>query len=177
MLGVACGASAEPAWVVTTLWIEPVDAATVRGLATQQYASGRWERRQRDRDHLCAELFAFTGEPADLCEGCEASWALSFESLESHCPWAPRADLLPQAIGLGPVFEELVGAPPVPGAGAGSWTRHADQAWAPHGFAFRGPLSAPDTDLPAWNQRDPITAWPAWAVALDPTQGGLERAR
>jgi len=162
-----CQPTPEPAWHITTLWLRPSANHEIRGLATLQYARARWERRQRDRDHLCAELFELVGEPTDPCADCELAWSLTFTPGDSLCDWAPRVELLPASIAIGPLFDELADTPPVPTARAGSWTFTPAEGWAPHGFVFRGAISAPETGLPAWNGQAPVTAWPAWAVAID----------
>ena len=167
LLLAGCGVPDQPAWTVTTLWIRPSPEGAVRGLATAQYANERWQRRQRDRDQLCAELFEFVGVPVEPCPECGQAWALDYTPGDSLCPWDPRVDRLPSAIGIGPLFAELQGAEPVPDATSGSWTFSEREGWAPHGFVFKGTVGQADTSSPAWDESSPVTAWPAWAVALN----------
>jgi len=82
----ACGGG-DAAWAVQHATVD-VSSSGVRGYQVWEIFDGRWDNKQTGKHHLCAVVQDLDGGlVADLdgCAGCEASYELTVDLLETDC--------------------------------------------------------------------------------------------
>ncbi|RME20924.1 MAG: hypothetical protein D6798_19300 [Deltaproteobacteria bacterium] len=127
-------------WAVQHATVD-VSSSGVSGYQVWEIFDRRWDDRQNSRHHLCAVVQQVEGGlVADFegCDGCEASYELEVDLLETDCP----ADTVDPSVfsgvrgyGFGEVPSELRDADPDPGRSVGWYVSWDGQQAEALGFA------------------------------------------
>ena len=178
--------SATPRFAVDTLWTEPA-TDRLHGYQTWTLYSENWERKYRERFHVCSIVVEFQALPISTedCEACSSGWATSTSLLDSDCPnditerdgWL---DL--RRIAVGPVPDSLLSEDPRPGRSLAAYADYGDQTWTEYGWAFTERLQ--ENPNAEWSISDipdttPFAFQPAayWDLGPVGSDGGAEGAR
>lgn len=162
----ACKADRSPAWAFDPLWVEPVGDG-IHGVHTWQLFTDKWQKKRKKRHYVCSVLVEIRGEPADPCEGCELSWAVQTELLESDCDPDLAQDPLftsLERVGLGPLTTDPEA--PYPNLTSTGFTDYGF-GWESHGWAYPDDLDADRLPGSAtWDGEQTFTFWPTldWPV-------------
>ena len=146
-----------------------VSGESLTGYQVWEMYSERWERKQKEKFHVCSVVHTFSGTEADTslegCQACEVSYAVAFELMESDCDpsTAEREDLVGMTrLAIGAVSADLQEESPYPEASLGWYQSWDDVTATEHGYAWR----EPDPTDASWED-GVYVLWPAYAWQMD----------
>ena len=165
----ACGGQGDaPFWGFQHVSLT-VSGDALSGYQIWEMYGERWERKQKEKFHVCSVVQTLTGSSADAeldgCLSCEAVYDVELEFLESDCDdgISQRADLAGMTrFGIGALPADLDEESPYPGAALGWYQSWDDTTATVHGYAWQ---DLEPTD-PIWGD-GVFTLWPAYAWQLD----------
>ncbi|MFT5686509.1 MAG: hypothetical protein ACI8RZ_007465 [Myxococcota bacterium] len=129
----------------------------------------KWERKQKEKHHICSVVQTLTGVETDSeiegCLSCLAVYEVNLELLESDCDpsISEREDLAGMIrFGIGALPEELEEDAPYSDATLGWYQGWDDASATIHGYAWQDP----EPTEPIWGD-GAFTLWPAYTWQLD----------
>lgn len=166
----ACGGQQQPAWAVQHATLD-VESDGISGYQLWELFAKKWKKKQDDKHHLCALVQTVDGTlttDLDGCLGCEASYAVTVDELETDCDptWVAGETFEGvRAFAFGEVPPEEADLDPYPGHSLGWYQSWDGQTAEFIGFAWHEALgTASDPGIQGWSPGEryvlePVYAW------------------
>lgn len=167
-----CGGEAVPRWAVQHATVD-VSTSGLQGYQVWELFGKKWKRKQAEKHHLCGLVQTVDGDlqgALDGCEGCEASYALRIEELESDCdPAWVSGDTYDGVRGyaFGDVPADQAGLDPYPGRSLGWYLSWDGETAEFMGFAWSEAIETGDgPPAQGWAPGERYVLEPAYAWEL-----------